>query len=66
MEANNEIVRIAFYIRVSTDEQAKDWYGLEYQKDALRRLYEFRQNQMPVWSLNEKYIYIDADIVDET
>lgn len=56
---NKEIKRVAFYIRVSTDEQVKDWYGLDFQKDSLKDLVKFKENHNPIWTTNEKHWYED-------
>lgn len=35
-------VRVAFYARVSTDEQAKEGYGIEMQMDGLNDMMEYK------------------------
>lgn len=35
-------IRVAFYARVSTDEQAKDGYGIEMQMDGLNDMMEYK------------------------
>lgn len=52
--------RVAFYIRVSTDEQEKKWYWIEYQTDELKKLIEFKSSQVPSWTHNKKHRYIDG------
>lgn len=54
-----EKLRVALYIRVSTDEQA-DKYGLDMQKDALINLVKSRGE---FWTLaGDNYIYIDDGV----
>jgi len=55
----NEFLRVAFYLRVSTEEQVKDWYGLEYQADAIKQLVEFKSTQPPFWTHDKRHRYID-------
>lgn len=50
-------VRIAAYIRVSTDEQARSGYGLETQLRQIRT--EVERNKDKGWVLDEKHIYKD-------
>ena len=47
-------IRVAIYLRVSTDEQAKEGYGLVYQEEKLRA---FVQSQN--YQLSEESIYKD-------
>ena len=46
--------RVAIYLRVSTDEQAKEGYGLVYQEEKLRAFVKSQDYQ-----LDEEYIYKD-------
>lgn len=39
---NNQNVRVAFYIRVSTEEQKKDGYGPEMQMNGLQDMITYR------------------------
>jgi len=55
----NEFLRVAFYLRVSTEEQVKDWYWLEYQADAIEQLVEFKSTQPPFWTHDKRHRYID-------
>ena len=60
MKDLQNIVRVAFYIRVSTDEQVKDWYWIQYQKEALDKLVEFKKGQLPKWEIDtNKHCYQD-------
>jgi site-specific DNA recombinase len=55
---NTRTKRVALYLRVSTDEQAKEGhYGLKVQEDSLRKYCEFKN-----YSLNEEYVFIDAGL----
>jgi len=52
-------LRIAFYIRVSTEDQAKEWYGIEFQLDSMNHLLEFKSKDTPFWKHDKKHLYID-------
>ena len=56
---NKSTIRVAFYIRVSTEEQVREWYGLEYQKKSLEELINFKANQHPTWVTDTKWHYCD-------
>ena len=59
MENDTKPIRIAFYIRVSTEDQLKG-NGIELQKRALMQLYKQKSESMPRWTLNEKkHVYVD-------
>lgn len=50
--------RVAIYLRVSTEEQAKEGhYGLKVQEDGLRKYCDFKQ-----YSLDDEHIFIDAGL----
>ena len=51
-------VRVAFYIRVSTDEQAKDGYGLPMQLRGLEDMMEYR-GKFHHWIHEKEWLYID-------
>lgn len=57
---NTDIIKVAFYIRVSTTEQGTKWYWLDYQLQALNDLVNYRSNQNPKWITNKKWIYEDS------
>lgn len=57
--SKDKVVRVAFYTRVSTEEQVREWYGLDYQKKSLEELIKFKVNQSPVWITDAKWHYSD-------
>ena len=59
MEEKKEI-RVAFYVRVSTPEQGKSGYWLDYQLTALKDLISYRKNQDPKWVTHKKWFYEDS------
>jgi len=56
----NKKVRVAFYIRVSTSDQAKTWHWLDYQLQSLQDLVKYRSTQDPAWVTHKKWIYEDS------
>lgn len=54
-----KVLRIAIYIRVSTDDQWKHWYWLDFQLDDLMNLIKYKSTQEPKWINEKKHIYID-------
>ncbi len=54
----NETVRVAFYIRVSTEEQSKTWFWAELQLKWLEELMAFR-SQHSAWIHEEAWEYMD-------
>jgi len=56
--SKNEKIRVAFYIRVSTDEQAKHGYGIQMQKDALKELLDFKAKNNN-WISKDDWVFID-------
>ncbi len=56
MEEKN--IRVAFYIRVSTDEQAKDGYGLPMQLRGLEDMMEYR-GKFHNWVHEKEWLYVD-------
>lgn len=52
--------RVALYMRVSTQEQVKDGYGLDSQKRILKAFIE--SNEEEWWTTNPNLIYIDEGI----
>jgi site-specific DNA recombinase len=54
----NESQRVAFYIRVSTEEQSKTWFWAELQLKWLQELMVFRA-QHSAWIHEESWEYID-------
>lgn len=59
IKKSDDIVRVAIYLRVSTDEQAKDWYGLDFQENDIKKLIEFKSSMSPKWVSEEELIYLD-------
>ena len=55
-----KILRVAFYIRVSTIEQSSRWYWLEYQRWALDDLIKYKSNQTPKWITDNRWVYLDS------
>ncbi len=51
-------IRVAFYARVSTDEQVKDWYGIDMQINGLNDMMEYKARHHD-WIHNPKDEYID-------
>ncbi len=58
MNKTADIVRVAFYIRVSTPEQTKGFWP-EFQLNALNDLIKYKENQSPKWITNKKWLYED-------
>src|SRR3989339_93128 len=58
MPKNKEQIRVAFYIRVSTTEQARHGYGVEMQLDALKETVNFK-NKYSGWITKDDWIFID-------
>src|SRR3989344_5091150 len=65
MDKNNrqqEVQRVAIYIRVSTDDQAEK-YGRELQESAIQALIQSRSNaDNKLVFAGDKYVYIDDGI----
>lgn len=57
IEKSNTI-RVAFYARVSTDEQAKEGYGIDMQLDGLNDMMEYKGRHHD-WIHDSKYVYKD-------
>jgi site-specific DNA recombinase len=57
MTTEKKKIRVAIYIRASTDEQAKEGYGLETQKRIL--LNEVEKYKGEGWTTNESLLYTD-------
>lgn len=55
---NQKSIRVAFYARVSTDEQVKDGYGIDMQLDGLRDMMEYKARHHD-WIHNPKDEYVD-------
>lgn len=55
---DEKIIRVAFYIRVSTDEQAREGYGIEMQVEGLREMMNYQQKHHN-WIHNKNWEYID-------
>ena len=51
-------VRVAFYIRVSTDEQAKDGYGADMQLAGLKDMITYK-NKQNNWVTDDEWLYKD-------
>ena len=51
-------LRVAFYIRVSTDEQVKDGYGIEYQTQDLIDLVKHKSKHHH-WVTDPKWHFVD-------
>lgn len=51
-------IRVALYVRVSTDEQVREGYGIEMQLDALRETIEYRQKHTN-WIHKPQWVYVD-------
>jgi DNA invertase Pin-like site-specific DNA recombinase len=57
MESKNKEIRVAIYLRVSTDEQAQEGkYGLIVQEDKLKA---FCKSQVVEYALADEHIYRD-------
>lgn len=55
---NSSSIRVAFYIRVSTEEQAKDWYGADMQLRGLEDMIKYKAQYFN-WTHDKKYEYFD-------
>lgn len=55
-----DIIRVAFYVRVSTTEQGTKGYWMDYQLDALNDLIKYRWNQNPKWVTQKRWLYEDS------
>ena len=55
---NYKKYRIAFYTRVSTDEQAKDWFWLDYQLNDLQWMMKYRWEHHE-WTHDTAWEYVD-------
>jgi len=55
-----KVTRIAFYMRVSTPEEKKSGFGVDFQLNAFYDLMKYKSNQEPKWITNEKWIYDDG------
>jgi DNA invertase Pin-like site-specific DNA recombinase len=53
-----KIVRVAFYIRVSTDEQKNSWFWVEMQINALKDLLNFKANSAN-WISKDEWFFVD-------
>ena len=53
-ENKTQPIRVAIYLRVSTEEQAKEGYGIRYQEERLRAFVKSQD-----YVLNERHIYND-------
>lgn len=51
-------IRVALYVRVSTDEQVREGYGIEMQLDALRETIEYKQKHTN-WIHKPQWVYVD-------
>ncbi len=51
-------IRVAFYLRVSTDEQSKSGYGIETQKKELKDMIEYK-SKMYGWIHDPKWVFED-------
>ena len=51
-------LRVAFYVRVSTEEQAKDWFGIEMQLSGLNEMITYK-NKYSKWVSNPNWVYKD-------
>ncbi|MCX6807222.1 MAG: recombinase family protein [Patescibacteria group bacterium] len=60
-KASNNSVRVAIYLRVSTEEQAKEGYGIEYQREALQRHIEYRSDYFG-WYTKKEWEFTDEGI----
>ncbi len=58
MKKDNQTIRVAFYLRVSTDEQGRDGYGLDMQLNGLQEMMEYR-NKHHDWVHQTEWEYID-------
>lgn len=57
MESDKKI-RVAFYLRVSTDEQARDWFGLDMQLNGLEEMMNYRHKNHN-FEHNPEWRYVD-------
>lgn len=55
---NNQNIRVAFYIRVSTEEQKKDGYGTDMQIQGLQDMIAYR-SKVSGWTHDKKNEYYD-------
>lgn len=58
LNKENKPVRVAFYIRVSTEEQARDGYGADMQLEWLESMISYKEQHYG-WTHNKKDEYID-------
>lgn len=58
MKNDNKNIRVAFYLRVSTDEQARDGYGLDMQLNGLQEMMEYRHKHHD-WVHQAEWEYVD-------
>ena len=58
MKKDNQTIRVAFYLRVSTDEQARDGYGLDMQLNGLQEMVEHR-HKYHNWVHQKEWEYVD-------
>lgn len=54
-----EVLRVALYLRVSTEEQSKTWYWLDYQEHDLKKLIDYRSTLNPKWVTKDEWLFID-------
>lgn len=52
-DTSNKKIRVALYVRVSTEEQSNNGYGLVFQEEKLRAFIESQENQV----FEEKHLY---------
>lgn len=56
---DSDIIRVAFYTRVSTPEQWSKGFWLDFQINDLNDLIQYRKSQTPQWITNKKWHYED-------
>lgn len=55
---NSNSLRVAFYIRVSTEEQSRDWFGADSQIRGLEEMINYRA-KVSNWVHNDAWVYKD-------
>lgn len=58
-QEKQEVLRVALYLRVSTEDQSKSWYWLEYQEHDLKKLIEYRSTLSPKWVTKDEWLFVD-------
>lgn len=56
---DTSIIKVAFYVRVSTIEQSTKWYWPDYQLADFNKLIQYKSTQEPSWVTNKRWYYED-------